>query len=86
MREFFRIQCGLPRVGLVRLVREGRDKGQGVGYLNDGTMVVVNNGAAMIGQQVEVQVQSTLQTGAGIIIFADVKRAGDTAFLQKEAV
>jgi uncharacterized protein YacL len=70
----------------LRLVREGKDKGQGVGYLNDGTMVVVNNAAPLIGQQVEVQVQSTLQTGAGIIIFADLRRHGDIALLQKEAV
>lgn len=70
----------------LRLVREGKDKGQAVGYLNDGTMVVVNQAAPMIGQQVEVQVQSTLQTGAGIIIFADVKKNGDTAFVYKDAV
>ena len=62
----------------LRLVREGKDRGQAIGYLNDGTMVVVNNAAPMIGQQVEVQVQSTLQTGAGIIMFADVKRGGET--------
>jgi uncharacterized protein YacL len=57
----------------IRIVREGKDKGQGVGYLNDGTMVVVNQAQALIGQQVEVQVQSLLQTGAGVIVFADVK-------------
>ena len=68
----------------LRLVREGKDKGQAVGYLNDGTMVVVNHGAPMIGQQVEVQIQSTLQTGAGVIVFADVKRAYETGFLHKE--
>lgn len=68
----------------LRLVREGKDKGQGVGYLNDGTMVVVNNAAAMIGQQVEAQVQSTLQTGAGVIVFADLKRVHETAFTAKE--
>jgi uncharacterized protein YacL len=58
----------------LRVVREGKDKGQGIGYLPDGTMVVVNNGQAAIGQQVEVQVQSSLQTGAGIIVFADVRQ------------
>jgi uncharacterized protein YacL len=58
----------------LRVVREGKDKGQGVGYMPDGTMVVVNNGHAAIGQQVEVQVQSLLQTGAGIIVFADIKQ------------
>ncbi len=57
----------------LRLVREGKDKGQGVGYLPDGTMVVVNNGQTHVGQQVEVQVQSLLQTGAGIIVFADLR-------------
>jgi uncharacterized protein YacL len=60
---------------MLRIVREGKDKGQGVGYLPDGTMVVVNNGQSQIGQQVEVQVQSLLQTGAGVIIFADLRPA-----------
>ena len=59
----------------LRVVREGKDKGQGIGYLPDGTMVVVNNGQACVGQQVEVQVQSQLQTGAGVIVFADLKGA-----------
>jgi uncharacterized protein YacL len=58
----------------LRIVREGKDKGQGIGYLPDGTMVVVNNAQPLIGQQVEVQVQSLLQTGAGIIVFADVRQ------------
>jgi uncharacterized protein YacL len=58
----------------LRIVREGKDKGQGVGYMPDGTMVVVNNGQPMIGHQVEVQVQSLLQTGAGVIVFADVRQ------------
>lgn len=59
----------------LKLVREGKDKGQGVGYLPDGTMVVVNNGHAQVGHQVEVQVQSLLQTGAGVIVFADLRHA-----------
>jgi uncharacterized protein YacL len=58
----------------LRIVREGKDKGQGVGYLPDGTMVVVNNAQSAIGQQIEVQVQSLLQTGAGIIVFAENKQ------------
>lgn len=57
----------------LRLVREGKDKGQGVGYLPDGTMVVVNNGQHLVGQTVDAQVQSLLQTGAGVIVFAEVK-------------
>ena len=58
----------------LRIVREGKDKGQGVGYMPDGTMVVVNNAHSAIGQQIEVQVQSLLQTGAGVIVFADWKQ------------
>jgi uncharacterized protein YacL len=37
-------------------------------------MVVVNNGLSAVGQQIEVQVQSLLQTGAGVIVFADYKQ------------
>ncbi|MBU6410585.1 MAG: TRAM domain-containing protein [Verrucomicrobia bacterium] len=59
----------------LKIVREGKDKGQGVGYLPDGTMVVVNNGQSRIGEQVEVEVQTLLQTGAGIIVFADLRAA-----------
>jgi uncharacterized protein YacL len=57
----------------LRIVREGKDKGQGVGYLPDGTMVVVNNGQSAVGQQVQVQVHSLLQTGAGVIVFSELK-------------
>jgi uncharacterized protein YacL len=57
----------------LRIVREGKDKGQGVGYLPDGTMVVVSNAQRLIGQQVEAQVQSMFQTGAGMMVFADLK-------------
>ncbi len=58
----------------LKIIREGRDKGQGVGYLADGTMVVVNQGGSLIGQQAQVLVQSIHQTGAGIIIFADLSK------------
>jgi len=57
----------------LRIVREGKERSQGIGYLADGTMVVVNNAQAHIGSQVDVQVQSTHQTGAGIIVFADMR-------------
>jgi uncharacterized protein YacL len=70
----------------LRLVREGKDKGQAVGYLSDGTMVVVNQGAPFIGQQAEVQIQSTLQTGAGIIVFAEVKKGADLPVPRKEMI
>lgn len=56
----------------LRLVREGRERGQAVGYLGDGTMVVVNQAHRAIGQQVEVRVQGLHQTGAGVIVFAEL--------------
>ena len=58
----------------IKLVREGRDRGQAVGYLNDGTMVIVNGGMALLGQDAEITVQSQLQTGAGVIVFAEVSK------------
>jgi uncharacterized protein YacL len=63
----------------LKLVREGRDKGQAVGYLPDGTMVVVNRGHEFIGQEIPVEVQSLLQTGAGVIVFAESRRKPTTA-------
>ena len=57
----------------LKIVREGKDKGQGIAYLPDGTMVVVNNGQSHMGQTVPLQVQSLLQTGAGVIVFADLR-------------
>lgn len=57
----------------MKIVREGKEKGQGIGYMPDGTMVVINNGQSRVGQQVEVEVQSLLQTGAGVIIFAEMR-------------
>ena len=56
----------------VALVRGGRDEHQGVGYLPDGTMIVVNHGAGDIGKTVEVTVISMLQTHAGTMVFAEL--------------
>jgi len=58
---------------MIKIVREGKEPGQGVGYLNDGTMVVVENASAYIGQQVHVTVTNVIQTGAGVIIFAQME-------------
>ena len=57
----------------LKIVREGRDKGQGIGYLPDGTMVIVNNGLEHVGQTVGAHVLSTVQTGAGVLVFAEIK-------------
>jgi len=54
----------------VRVVKEGKEPGQGVAYLDDGTMVVVDSGKNWMGQTVEVVVTSVLQTTAGRMIFA----------------
>ena len=53
----------------VRLVREGEENGQGVGYLEDGTMVVVENGRPHLGKDVRIDVTSVLQTSAGRMVF-----------------
>jgi uncharacterized protein YacL len=63
----------------IKIVREGKEKGQGIGYMPDGTMIVVNNGQSHVNQQVEVEVQSLLQTGAGVIIFAEMRPTGAAA-------
>jgi uncharacterized protein YacL len=55
------------------LIREGKEAGQGVGYLDDGTMVVVDGGRKSLGQKVEALVTSILQTPAGRMIFAALK-------------
>jgi len=57
----------------VNIVREGKEYNQGVGYLDDGTMVVVENGKKMLGDTVAVSVSSVLQTVAGKMIFAELK-------------
>ncbi len=63
----------------IKLVREGKEKGQAIGYMPDGAMVVVNHAQAHIGQPVSVQVTSLLQTGAGVIIFADIRDSAAAA-------
>ncbi|MBV9439114.1 MAG: TRAM domain-containing protein [Candidatus Eremiobacteraeota bacterium] len=57
----------------VSVIREGREAHQGVGYLDDGTMIVVENGRRLIGETIEVAVTSALQTNAGRMIFARPK-------------
>ena len=54
----------------LKIIQEGKESGQGVGYLEDGTMVVVENGRRFINQEVLVQVTKVLQTNAGRLIFA----------------
>jgi len=56
------------------VLKEGKENNQGVGYLPDGTMVVVANGQSYIGRRIVVKVTSVLQTSAGRIVFTEVKR------------
>jgi len=52
------------------VIKEGKDPGQGIGYLDDGTMVVVDSGKKYVGDEIFVSVTSVLQTPAGRMIFA----------------
>jgi uncharacterized protein YacL len=52
------------------LVKPGEHAGQGVGYLDDGTMVVVDGGAGAIGREVKIEITSSMQTAAGRLLFA----------------
>ena len=54
----------------VKLVKEGKEPGQAVGFLNDGSMVVVNDGIDLIGQAVRIEVQSILPSAGGKMVFA----------------
>jgi uncharacterized protein YacL len=53
----------------IRVIQEGKESNQGVGYMDDGTMVVVENGRDYIDQEIEVMVTKVLQTAAGRMIF-----------------
>jgi uncharacterized protein YacL len=57
----------------VKIVKAGDQIGQGVGYLEDGTMVVVEQGRSSIGQEVAITVTSVLQTPAGRMIFGRIE-------------
>lgn len=61
-------------VKAVKILQKGSNQGQGVGYLDDGTMVVVDNASKRIGKVVEVRVTRVLQTAAGKMIFANLQK------------
>ncbi len=64
----------------VKIVKEGKEYGQGIGYLDDGTMVVVDEGRKLLGKTVDVVVTSLLQTTSGRMIFAKPKEAAEKEF------
>jgi len=63
----------------VYVLKEGKEYNQGIAYLDDGTMVVIDNGRRSIGQTVEVCVTSVLQTTAGRMIFTRLKEEAEAA-------
>ena len=65
----------LPGEGMIiRVIQDGKEPGQGVGFLDDGTMVVVDGGNRYLNQDLDVLVTRVLQTAAGCIIFTQPKR------------
>ncbi len=66
----------------IQIVREGKEEGQGVGYLGDGTMVVVDNARSQMNREISVVVSSILQTPSGQLIFSklsnNAKASGNT--------
>jgi uncharacterized protein YacL len=61
---------------VIKIIQDGKELGQGVGYLDDGTMIVVEGGRQFIGSTIEVSVTRVLQTVAGRMIFAHPKQQG----------
>ncbi len=61
----------------VQVVREGKEPGQGVAYLDDGTMIVIENGRRHVGETVTAVVTTVLQTSAGRMIFTKLKNADE---------
>jgi uncharacterized protein YacL len=61
----------------LRLVRRGRETGQAVGYLEDGTMVVVEEAEHLLGDTVSIAVTNALQTSTGRLVFARVADSED---------
>lgn len=53
----------------IKIIQEGKEKDQGIGYLEDGTMIVVEGGKDLVGQEIEVKVERIFQTVAGRMIF-----------------
>ncbi|MCL5409215.1 MAG: hypothetical protein M1135_04300 [Candidatus Omnitrophica bacterium] len=57
----------------IKVVKEGKEHGQGIGYLEDGTMIVIEEGAKFVGKNIDIIIDTSLQTSTGRIIFAKVK-------------
>ncbi len=71
---------------LVHVIKDGKESGQGVAYLDDGTMIVVDGGKRHIGETIDVLVTSVLQTAAGRMIFARPKGMEPRGFERSSAL
>ena len=60
----------------LKVIREGKEQGQGVGYLDDGTMVIVEQGKSVLGEKILVEVTSVLQSPSGKLVFTRLAREG----------
>jgi len=65
----------------VSVIKEGKERGQGIGYLDDGTMIVIEGGRSHIGHELEVMVTSILQTTAGRMIFSKIPDESDIDYI-----
>jgi uncharacterized protein YacL len=70
----------------IKILKEGKEYGQGIGYLDDGTMVVVDEARKLLGRQVDVVVTSVLQTTSGRMIFGKLKELADREFHYPEEI
>jgi len=67
----------------VKVVQKGKEKGQGVGYLEDGTMIVVEEGEDFIGRKIHCEVSRVFQTEAGRMIFVKPKEKEKQSFIYR---
>lgn len=65
----------------IKILKEGKEYGQGIGYLDDGTMVVVDEAKKLLGKNIDVVVTSVLQTTSGRMIFAKIKELAEKEFV-----
>ena len=68
----FRLPVGIGDTLSVDLIRTGREHGQAIGHLDDGTMVVVDQGAEAIGQTRDIIVRNVIKTATGRMVFANL--------------
>lgn len=64
----------------IKVLKEGKEYGQGIGYLDDGTMVVVDDARKLLGRTVDIAVTSVLQTTSGRMIFAKLREQAEKEF------